>query len=181
MPDNITPILEIGQEAQRHYRERGNDLDVRIATWALIGNGAALLLCFNGLLDRKICDWAAVLPFVQVFLLGLTCAFAKVVFTQAVFERSERQMILITAGMRTATAHIEAKKKALASGTEDELSKKFDQAIAEIKHLQRGSPLTRWLSRFASWSLAASVVCFGGAIFVAVNSNLSTSALCAAP
>ncbi|MBL8543699.1 MAG: hypothetical protein JNJ63_07790 [Hyphomonadaceae bacterium] len=53
---------------------------VRMAGWLIAGNAGALLLCFNALLDHKICDWDAFNPLVLIFVAGLTSAFASALF-----------------------------------------------------------------------------------------------------
>lgn len=55
--------------------EKAEAKERQIATWLLLANGGALLLCFNGLLNRQICDWVAFSPLVHAFFAGLVSAF----------------------------------------------------------------------------------------------------------
>lgn len=178
MSDHIQHLIRAGEDAQRHYRDRGTALDERMAAWALLGNGAALLFCFNAFLDHKICSWSAISGFTWLFFFGLVCAFAKIVFSHRVLHDAERKMLFVNAASRTAASLLDAKNEALRTGVETELSKQHDAAIAQIAAHQKPKPWLEWIDKAADLCLAASVLAFGGAIYLALSGDVSAM-LCA--
>lgn len=147
-------------------------MDDKIVAWALVANGAAMLLCFNAILDRKICNIDFAVVHLLIFFLGIALAVFRVVLSQAVAERTH----LMLRSFGSDIHHFLVKYTR--AGTEEEratVSADTNERIAGT--LSRGRGLVA-MERVASIALAGSFICFGGALLYAVTSNSLQASLC---
>jgi hypothetical protein len=106
MSNSFETHLGYGTTVERDFQSQANTIAQKISGWVLAGNGAGLLICFNALADRTICNWDAVKPLALLFLLGIVCAFASVVFAGRVAELAAARMIKINAAMRLGAMYV---------------------------------------------------------------------------
>lgn len=92
----------------QEWRRQGHDRDMRVATWLLVGNGAALLFCFNAAMNDDICDWSIVRPFAIAFFFGMVGALSNVVLSGDVIDRASRRLQLIGGAAREVSIAMEA-------------------------------------------------------------------------
>lgn len=183
---------EAGAVAQ-DLRRNNHDRDMRIATWMLIGNGAALLAVFNAVISRSLCEWSIIQPYAGVFLLGLVSAAAHVVFDGTADDRGTARLTILMGATRRAAICIDSNnafREWLRKNPEDPDEEILRQVadneanIAEAKLILQtkseepcGEQVLRWAARGA---LALSALCLGGALFFAVNSGAVLAAICPA-
>lgn len=189
---DIEPIIQHSAAVEREMRNHANSLATRLSTWLLAGHGAALLLCFNALVAHHICHWPAIRPLAFLFLIGLSAAFASVVFAMWSFGRLAARMEMINAKMRTAYSHVRLVQKISSSPIEkmDEETKSDVEKIAadredkvrtltdeanELAKDPKCEVLLRVASEMALW---IGVLAFVLALIVVVWSDQLIGALC---
>ena len=104
----------------------------------------------------------------------MVCAFANIALSQRVFHEVERTMIFANSAARLAASLVEAKTAAMNASIETELSKQYDAAIARIAEVQKPKRWLRWLDNDSDWCLGASVASFGGAIYLALCTDVAS-------
>ncbi len=177
-------------EVAQELRRQGHDRNMRIATWMLVGNGAALLATFNAMVSGSLCDWSQVKPFALVFLVGIVAAVGGVISEGEATSRVLKRLILLGGTSQRlaicidANSRLHAERANLPSPNEalNQQIAENDRVIVEDSDLlerQGKEPKVElWLRRTGSVLLMASGLCFGGSIFAATISNTLLAALC---
>jgi hypothetical protein len=192
---NYRDYIELGTTIERDFQSQANTLSQRVSTWVLAGNGAGLLLCFNALVQRQICNWGGVQPLAALFLFGMIGAFSSVVFSMRKYELAAARMLTLNSAFRTAGIHIgtiESARKALEDleghevertdliAVRDEQEAAVKRITAEIETLTADSAPEEKLQAQSNWTLVSGIVCFGLALFLAIAGIGLQGALCAA-
>lgn len=156
------------------------------AAWLLAANSGALLLCFNAVLDHKICDWATFRRLTELFAAGAICAFAAPVIAAFSWNHHATSMSLL---------YSQADKEIDAITGDPDVVRLFEQnpaaAVAEYpKMLKRvfDQPKYRRLRRpnvlgiiVTGLLLFASGLAFTGAIAWVLRASEFEIALCDTP
>ncbi|MDX2277613.1 MAG: hypothetical protein NW206_19355 [Hyphomonadaceae bacterium] len=191
MSNSFETNLGYGTTVERDFQSQANIIAQRVAGWVLAGNGAGLLICFNALAARSICDWEAVQPLAILFLLGIVCAFASVVFAGKVAELAAARMIKINAAMRLAAMYVgnvtaaterykdadqelRAQLKEVKQNAETELK----AIMAQVEALTNHTKFEKVLDRGSAIVLGIGVMAFGAAIGIAIYGSSLAAAIC---
>lgn len=179
----------VAQDLRRHNHDR----EMRLATWMLVGNGAALLAIFNAVISRNLCEWPIVQPYAGVFLLGLVSAAAHVVFDGEAESRSTARLTILMGAMRRAAISVDSNNafrewlRKNPTEPNDEVLQQVAENDATIAEAQRVLQTKieeprdeKLLRRAARGTLVLSALCLGGALFVAINSGAVLAAVCPA-
>lgn len=171
----------------QELRRQTHDRDMRVATWLLVGNGAALLACFNAVIGGSVSDWDLVQPFALIFLLGMTCAIGSVVFEGESDSRANARLILMSGATRRAAICIDANAEFRASQLAqpnvdiEAQIKENDDVIADARDiLEKNSEEPKWdrrLRRLGRIVLGISALCLGGALYFAIVSDALEAAI----
>ena len=189
MDEHFRHMQQEASEVAQEWRRQSHDREMRVATWVLVGNGAALLLCFNAAIARQICDWSVLQPYAGVFLLGIVCVVASVIFAGEVVNRATTRLTLISSQAKQASICIDAngrfyaaKRMGAVDAAVDDQIRSNEETISRALNIvstQTGEPKIEKLLHLASrLTLAAGAACFGGALLVAVNSDVLRATLC---
>lgn len=176
-------------DVAQELRRQGHDRDIRVATWMLVGNGAALLACFNAVIGGNISSWQQVQSFALVFFLGMVCAVASVVFEGEAESKAISRLILLSSASRRAALCIDANsefraeqaRRAGPSPEVDERIRANNEVIADAQRIlgtQSAEP--KWekmLHRAGRVVLGISALCLGGALYVAINGGAVEAAM----
>ena len=162
---------------------------MRVATWMLVGNGAALLACFNAAIGGGISDWGQVQPFALSFLVGMIAAVASVALEGEAENRSAARLILLGGASRRAAIGIDANaefrteqaRHATPSAEIDQQIKANDKVIDEARSIletKSEEPIfEKVLRRVGRVLLGASASCLGVALYLAITSDAVEAAI----
>lgn len=176
-------------DVAQELRRQSHDRDMRVATWMLVGNGVALLSCFNAVIGGGVAEWEPVQPFALVFFLGMVCALASVVFEGESTSKAISRLISLGGASRRAAICIDANSEFRAEQARRptpsaELERQIsanDEVISEArKILEIQSQEPKWerlLYRAGRVTLGMSALCLGGALYVAISSGAVEAAL----
>jgi hypothetical protein len=183
-------IQRLDQVAQGATAE-GDVRFVRIAGWLIAGNAGALLLCFNALLEHRICDWSAFNPLVLVFVAGLGCAFASVFFDWfAVLFRADHmrkltrsgelvQMAWIESdGLRERLSGLDEAKRSEVNARLADLEKEVASQISEAGELTKRSWLQTALTVCAAAAIGLSTALLASGVYESVSDPKYLAAVC---
>lgn len=188
MDDHFRFLQQEASAVTQEWRRQGHDRDMRVATWLLVGNGAALLFCFNAAINHDICNWANVQPFAIAFFLGMVWALSNVVLSGDVIDRASRRLLLISGASREAAIAIAANNafRALPSPGPEvvaQIAKNDEVVERSMKTLasQRDeTKLEKHRQVQANWCLALSAIVLAASILAAIMTQAIPSALCPA-
>jgi hypothetical protein len=157
-------------EAQRRterWGDRKDQLGGRLSTWLLVGNAAALLLCFNGLLDHKVCDWPVFRPLVSAFAVGLAASFLAPFFAWLASASTHRDLShLLLLATRAELMEAEFARMREAGELTDGAMNDFEATNTEIRTASANVIKRGWRSAAAELSGAvASVVAVAALVF----------------
>jgi len=100
-----------------------------------------LLLCFNALLDNRICNWGAFLPLVNLFAFGLASAFFCVVADWiAVLFRASNLASLASSGGEVQTLWVERETLRRVAAGDQETAKRLVEIDEELVQAQGTKP-----------------------------------------
>ena len=176
-------MFAITQEWRRQSYER----EVRVGTWLLVGNGAALLFCFNAVANNHICDWSKVQPFALVFFLGLVWALSSVTLGGEASNRAAARFQKVSGA---------ARQVAIAAGSSEKLTeiaptnpaavqqivsnnKVIDEATKLMEQESPEPAAEKRLNLQANVCRVLSALALGGAILVAISTPTVATAVCA--
>lgn len=159
----------------------------RIRGWVVAANAGALLICFNSMLRREICDWEAFQPLVVLFVVGVASTFGAVVADRqhnSYAARVLNKARLLSGGIADLTnklklfrTHIERGELDHASKSLQELRNETAAARARAQALSRAS-LSYRLSGFLE---TCGIAALGLALVWAVSDARFLGSLCPAP
>jgi hypothetical protein len=177
---------EAGSVVQE-WRRQSYDREMRLATWLLVGNAAALLACFNAAISGRVCNWQVLQHFGGAFLVGMVFVMASVVLTGEVVSRAVARMTALGSAYRQAAIAIDANNELRARANALDVTANqrilandtvIEQSMRTIEASTREPQTEKVLHAFAQWFIALGALCLGGALLVAVNSDAVQSALC---
>lgn len=188
MDKQLDDFVQHASNAARDLQTQANNVSARVSTWVMAGNGGALLLSFNALIDERGCDWNAVRGFVGLFLLGLISAFGCVAFSLWVTDSSARRTLVLSSHFRQAAYEVDQLNRLRTLpdhlGSEvradmDELERKVHEKVGLIREGLVTPTIDSWLNRLEGPLLGVGVACFVTALFCATWGPSLQSALCA--
>lgn len=197
--DRIKHATDLAAKTESEVRAVANDLRVRVTTWVMVGNGAALLLCLNGLLEQQICRWPVFQSLIIAFSVGIVATFVSVLlhYVESLMISDTLRDVTIQgiAGMGLAESAIalstefrlESAKKPLDQERLDSLSERTEAAIAAAQrvHSNLGGNSDAVRSRMrvgmlGQASLAAACLAFVFGVASALLDPRYAAAVCAA-
>lgn len=192
-----TQLQETYKEAAavaQDLRRNNHDRAMRVATWMLVGNGVALLACFNAAISRDLCDWQVIQPYAGAFLFGLVSAAAHVIFDGEADSRGSARLTLMMGATRRASLCIDSNNALRAwvqesgASPQVEVQRQIDEndaAIAEAKSvlaMKGDEPCDeKALRGAANVALGLSALSLGATLLVAINFGAVEAALCPQP
>lgn len=147
-PKSAHDLLESDlQRLHGSFREASAEASARfgrIAGWLVAGNAGALLLCFNALLDNRICNWTAVLPLANLFAAGLATAFLSVVadWVAVLFRASNLASLAANMG-EVQTLWVEREVLRAAAANNQEAASRLVEIGNELARAQGAAPHQR--------------------------------------
>jgi hypothetical protein len=195
---NILAFSERALNAKRQserFEEHALSRGRQITVWVMLANGGALLLCFNGLLDHKICDWPAFVVLVYVFIAGLIASFVTALLdytsqaglaraysefsghSEAIVESSRAALDLENEVKAVAQQPDAAKIAELSAISEKTLAKVMELRTAGTKLLNRVKR-QEWVKRGSALLLGIAMLAFAGGLIAAVTLPRFSAAIC---
>lgn len=188
------------EDSQKHaerFEADAASLGRQLSTWVVLANGGALLMCLNGLLQNQICDWPTFQPLVTLFAVGLGTSFAAGILDYLTFQaigRSSRDLSVHSKslgklGTRTAALARDTNSANPNSPVSAELQKRLAQLTGDTASLKKEVNASktkvesrlrslRWITRFYSLAMAASVSVFAWGLIQAVSNPKYAAAVC---
>ncbi|MBY0562539.1 MAG: hypothetical protein K2P58_00025 [Hyphomonadaceae bacterium] len=172
----------------QEWRRQEYDRDIRVGTWLLVGNGAALLLCFSASIGGEICDWSSVRWLATAFFFGMVWALSSVVLEGEVINRASMRMLKIGGAARQAMVAVEANAKfaALDSHTNEVAQREaknaevIKEAFLTLEKEREEPAADKLLQLQANICRGLSAVTLGGSILFAIWSPVIGTARCGA-
>lgn len=186
--DHFKNLQQEASAITQEWRRQDYDRDIRVATWLLVGNGAALVFCFSASVGGEICDWTQLRWFATAFFFGMVWALSSVVLGGEVVNRATARMTILGGAARQAMIAVDANAKfrdldAPTPGVRQRVAEN-DEVIrkaAAILEKETQEPLPdKRLQLQANVCRALSAVTLGGAILFAIWSPAVEAALCPA-
>jgi hypothetical protein len=188
MNDHFRFMQQEASAVTQEWRRQGHDRDMRVATWLLVGNGAALLFCFNAAMSHNICDWSKVQPFAIAFFLGMVWAISNVVLSGDVIDRASQRLQLISGAAREVSIAMEANNlfRGVQSPDSEVVARiakndeVIEQAMKTMVSQRDETVMEKRRQLQANWCLVFSALVLAGSILAAIVTQAIPSALCPA-
>jgi hypothetical protein len=186
LDEHFRNLQQDASAVTQEWRRQDYDRDIRVATWLLVGNGAALVFCFSASIGGEICDWSSVRWLATAFFFGMVWALSSVVLGGEVVNRASARMLKVGGAARRAMIAVEANAKfrnldAHTPEIEERIVKN-EQVIKEalvIFEEESGEPAADKRMQFqANVCRGLSAVTLGGAVLFAIWSPAVGAALC---
>lgn|GEM_PF-5660518 len=188
MNEHFKNLQQEASAVTQEWRRQDYDRDIRVATWLLVGHGAALVFCFSASIGGEICDWSQVRWFATAFFFGMVWALSSVVLGGEVSNRATARLLTLGGAARQAMIAVEANAKfrdldAPAPEVEQRVVKNEEvirKAVATLEKETQEPAADKRLQFQANVCRALSALTLGGAILIAIWSPAVEAALCPA-
>ncbi len=147
---------------------RRDAIGTKLSTWLLFGNAGALLICFNALLDHKVCSWAVFSPLVWSFAIGLAAAFASTLcaWLSAFFTQRDLSTLTLLATQASINEREFEQLKA-ADDLDNATLYRFEASNREVNEKMNGIMRRSWRSTASelagglAWAIGVVALVFG--------------------
>jgi hypothetical protein len=188
LDEHFRNLQQDASAVTQEWRRQDYDRDIRVATWLLVGNGAALVFCFSASIGGEICDWSNVRSLATAFFFGMVWALSSVVLGGEVVNRASARMLKVGGAARQAMIAVEANAKfrdldAQTPEVEQRIAKNEEaikKALITFEEESKEPAADKRLQFQANVCRALSAVTLGGAILFAIWSPVVGAALCPA-